>query len=151
MVQSGELVISMNNYGLVLNLHKGCIGAVFISDFLLRVGCIVKRTFSLVNISTSINCLNLVVNGLGNDYQVKNFKFPKVKILFDPNYRFIELKAPGIVIRQSVYESLNTGLKIIDAIVPIGLGQRELIIGDRQTGKSSIAIDCILPKLIFLT
>lgn len=143
--QSGELVISGMNLGLVLNLHKNYIGIVFFTEILLRVGSLIKLTGQLFQIQTSLICLNLVVNGLGEDFYIRKYKFFYYPIIYDLIFRLIELKAPGIISRQSIYESLNTGVKVIDSIIPIGLGQRELIIGDRQTGKSTIAIDCILP------
>lgn len=145
-VQSGELVISNNNYGLVLNLQKNYIGVVFMSEENLKVGSNVQRLYDLISISTSVFLLGQVVNALGIDFSFENYKKPGLAVQNDPTTRQIEIKAPGIIGRQSVYESLNTGSKIIDSIVPIGLGQRELVIGDRQTGKTAIVIDAILLK-----
>lgn len=96
-----------------------------------------KRTGSIVDVPIGEELLGRVLDGLGNPIDGKG----PIK---SSERRRIELKAPGIIPRRSVHEPMNTGLKVVDALVPIGRGQRELIIGDRQTGKTAIAIDTIL-------
>lgn len=145
-VQAGELVMSSvgNNMGLVLNLLHQKIGVVFLSENNLKVGSLILRTYELINVPVGIFLLDSVINALGLNMYIKNFKSKKIFVQLDSVTRSIELKAPGIIERQSVYESLYTGSKIIDGIVPIGRGQRELIIGDRQTGKTALVIDTML-------
>lgn len=150
-VQSGELVLSTSkNYGLVLNLQKSSVAAVFLSEVNLKVGEFVQRLYTLINIPISIFALNSVLNSLGNDYKFENLKNKKLFISLDFSSKNTEIKAPGILIRQSVGEPLSTGVKIVDCIVPIGRGQRELIIGDRQTGKTAIAVDAIINQKLCL-
>lgn len=144
--QAGEFVISLYNYGFIMNLNKNTANIVFMSETNLKAGAIVYRLYQLVNISVSIFYLESVVNALALNHSLNNFLHSKLFVCLDKLNRLIELKAPGLLTRQSVYESLITGTKIIDSIIPIGLGQRELIIGDRQTGKTSIAMDAILLK-----
>ncbi len=138
-VMMGELVLFDNNiYGIVLNLEEGVIGVVIMGDdTTIKEGSFVKRTKRIVETQVGDVLLGRVVNALGItiDDQV---------IIKNAKTRPVERIAPGIMTRQSVDEPLETGIMVIDAMVPIGKGQRELIIGDRQTGKTAIAIDAIL-------
>jgi F-type H+-transporting ATPase subunit alpha len=138
-VKSGELLIFSNSVeGMALNLEEDVVGAVvFGNDALIAESDIVKRTNKIVNISVGYSLLGRVVDALGNAIDGQG------KIVTDESRR-VETKAPGIIARFSVKEPVQTGLKAIDSMVPIGRGQRELIIGDRQTGKTAIAIDTIL-------
>lgn len=124
--------------GLTLNLEKRFVNAVILGNnkFVIQ-GSLVTRTNSLVKIPTGPFMLGRVVDSLGN--AIDGFK----NIPYE-NMALVDIKAPGIIPRQSVRESLLTGIKAIDSMIPIGKGQRELIIGDRQTGKTAIAIDTIL-------
>jgi F-type H+-transporting ATPase subunit alpha len=124
--------------GMVLNLETDSVGVViFGSDREIKEGDIVKRTGEIVQVPVGREMLGRVVDALGNPIDGKGPLKAKEK-------RLIEVKAPGIIPRKSVHEPMQTGLKAIDALVPIGRGQRELIIGDRQTGKTAVAIDTIL-------
>jgi len=124
--------------GMALNLENDNVGIVcFGSDTNIREGDIVKRTGSIVDVPVGKGLLGRVVDGLGNPIDGKG-PIP------DVTPRRVELKAPGIIARKSVHEPMQTGLKAVDSLVPIGRGQRELIIGDRQTGKTAIAIDTII-------
>lgn len=144
-IQSGELILSSSkNYGLVLNLQKSVVSAVFLSEVNLKVGEFVQRLYNLINIPISLFSLSSVLNSLGSDYKFDSILNKKLFISLDFATRNTEIKAPGILVRQSVGEPLSTGIKIVDCVVPIGRGQRELIIGDRQTGKTAIAIDTII-------
>lgn len=139
-VSSGEMIKfnKANLYGMALNLSESNVGAVlFGNDRLVKEGDTVTRTFNLIEVSVGNSLLGRVVDVLGNPIDGKG-------ILKDHIKKKIEVKAPGIISRKSVHEPLITGLKVIDSLVPIGKGQRELIIGDRQTGKTSIAIDTII-------
>ena len=138
-VQAGELVeFSAGIKGMALNLEEDNVGIViFGSDRSIMEGDQVKRTGVIVDTPVGLELLGRVVNGLGEPIDGKG----KIKA---KQRRNADIKAPGIVTRQSVYEPLQTGIKSIDCLIPIGRGQRELIIGDRQTGKTSIAIDTIL-------
>lgn len=138
-VQAGELVeFSSGVTGMVLNLEAGFVGVViFGEDRLIKEGDVVKRTKKIVEVPVGEALLGRVVNALGMPIDGRG-------PLNTPHRRIVELKAPGIVYRQPVGEPLQTGLKAIDAMIPIGRGQRELIIGDRQTGKTAIAIDTII-------
>ncbi len=138
-VQAGELVeFSSGVTGMVLNLEAGFVGVViFGEDRLIKEGDVVKRTKKIVEVPVGEALLGRVVNALGIPIDGRG-------PLNTPHTRIVELKAPGIVYRQPVGEPLQTGLKAIDAMIPIGRGQRELIIGDRQTGKTAIAIDTII-------
>jgi len=141
-VKAGELVefIESKLTGMVLNLEKNSIGVVlFGDDSSIREGDKVKSTGELISISVGSGMLGRVVDSLGNQIDGKGVFNPAL----DDKMR-IERKAPGIITRKSVHEPLQTGIKAIDCLLPIGRGQRELIIGDRQTGKSTIAIDTIL-------
>src|SRR5216110_3187058 len=125
-------------YGIALNLEEESVGAVLLGEFKeIKEGDQVKRTGRIISVPVGEALLGRVVNALGQPIDGKG---PIVSKQFAP----IERLAPGVVDRQPVKEPLQTGLKAIDAMVPIGRGQRELIIGDRQTGKTAVAIDTIL-------
>ena len=138
-VQAGEMVeFSEGTKGMALNLESDNVGIViFGDDSKIKEGDIVKRTGSIVDVPVGKELLGRVVDGLGNPIDgkgpIKSSKRSRV-----------EVKAPGIIPRKSVNEPMQTGLKAIDSLIPIGRGQRELIIGDRQTGKTAIAIDTII-------
>jgi F-type H+/Na+-transporting ATPase subunit alpha len=136
---AGELVEFPGEvYGMVLNLEDTFVGVViFGEDRDIKEGDTVKRTKKIVQVPVGEALLGRVVNALG---QPVDGKGP----IDTPHSRIVELKAPGIVYRKSVSEPLQTGIKSIDSMIPIGRGQRELIIGDRQTGKTTIAIDTII-------
>ena len=125
--------------GIVLNLEKDYVGiAVFGDDRLVGEGDIVRRTNKIISVPTGLKLLGRVVDSLGN--AIDGIKLN----VSASNYKLVELKAPGIIERQSVREPVQTGIVSIDSMIPIGRGQRELIIGDRQTGKTAIAIDTII-------
>jgi len=138
-VQAGEMVeFEGGNKGMALNLEADNVGIViFGDDRSIREGDIVRRTASIVDAPIGKGLLGRVVDALGNPIDgkgpLKNVKRSRV-----------EVKAPGIMPRQSVHEPMQTGLKAIDSLIPVGRGQRELIIGDRQTGKTAIAIDAFI-------
>ncbi len=138
-VQAGEMVeFSAGVKGMALNLERDSVGVVIFGDDRdVKEGDIVKRTETIVEVPVGEGLLGRVVDGLGNPIDgkgaLKNVKTSRV-----------EVKAPGIIARKSVHEPMTTGIKAIDALIPIGRGQRELIIGDRQTGKTAVAIDAIL-------
>mgnify|MGYP000016333675 CR=1 FL=1 len=136
---AGELVEFPNNVsGMVLNLEDTNVGVViFGEDRHIKEGDTVKRTKKIVQVPVGEALLGRVVDALGNPIDGRG-------PIQTPHSRIVELKAPGIVYRQSVSEPMQTGIKAIDALIPIGRGQRELIIGDRQTGKTAIAIDTII-------
>lgn len=136
---AGELVDFGNNVsGMVLNLEDESVGiAILGDDRKVAEGSVVKRTNKIVQVPVGKALLGRVVNALGQPIDGKGD-------LKTTEFRQVELKAPGIVARQSVSEPLQTGIKAIDAMIPVGRGQRELIIGDRQTGKTAIAIDTII-------
>ncbi|KAJ4417659.1 Alpha subunit of the F1 sector of mitochondrial F1F0 ATP synthase [Gnomoniopsis sp. IMI 355080] len=138
-VQAEELVeFASGVKGMCMNLEAGQVGVVlFGSDRLVKEGETVKRTGEIVDVPVGIEMLGRVVDALGNPIDGKGPINTKEK-------RRAQLKAPGILPRQSVKEPVQTGLKSIDAMVPIGRGQRELIIGDRQTGKTAVALDAML-------
>ncbi len=138
-VQAGEMVEFPNGMkGMALNLETDNVGVViFGEDSGIREGDTVKRTGAIVDVPVGRGLLGRVVDGLGNPIDGKG-------PLKDVTRARVEVKAPGIIPRKSVHEPVQTGLKAIDALVPIGRGQRELIIGDRQTGKTAVAIDCFL-------
>ena len=138
-VMAGELVDFGNNVsGMILNLEELSVGAVILGDETqIREGSIVKRTGKIVQVPVGKELLGRVVNALGQAIDGQGDLNAK-------ETRLIEVKAPGIIDRKSVHEPLQTGIKAIDAMIPIGRGQRELIIGDRQTGKTAIAIDTII-------
>ncbi|WP_333574179.1 F0F1 ATP synthase subunit alpha [Sphingomonas sp.] len=138
-VQAGEMVEFANGVqGMALNLEADNVGVViFGSDAEIREGDTVKRTGTIVDVPVGKGLLGRVVDGLGNPIDGKG------PIEYTERRR-VEVKAPGIIPRKSVHEPVQTGLKAIDALVPIGRGQRELIIGDRQTGKTAVAIDTFI-------
>jgi F-type H+-transporting ATPase subunit alpha len=138
-VQAGEMVEFPNGEkGLALNLESDNVGVVvFGDDSNIREGDTVKRTSAIVDVPVGRGLLGRVVDALGEPIDGKG-------PLTDVTRARVEVKAPGIVPRRSVHEPVQTGLKAIDALVPIGRGQRELIIGDRQTGKTALAIDAVL-------
>src|SRR6195256_3053871 len=139
-VQAGEMVEFPGAIkGMALNLESDNVGVViFGEDRTIREGDTVKRTGAIVDVPVGKGLLGRVVDPLGNPIDGKG---PITNIA---ERRRVEVKAPGIVPRRSVHEPVQTGLKAIDSLVPIGRGQRELIIGDRQTGKTALAIDTIL-------
>jgi F-type H+-transporting ATPase subunit alpha len=138
-VQAGEMVEFPNGVkGMALNLETDNVGVViFGDDTRIREGDTVKRTGAIVDVPVGRGLLGRVVDALGDPIDGKG-------PLGDVKRTRVEVKAPGIVPRRSVHEPVQTGLKAIDALVPIGRGQRELIIGDRQTGKTAVAIDAFL-------
>jgi F-type H+-transporting ATPase subunit alpha len=138
-VQAGEMVeFPGGTMGMALNLEIDNVGVViFGSDRDIKEGDIVKRTSSIVDVPVGMELLGRVVDGLGNPVDGKGPVKSKIRSVAD-------VKAPGIIPRKSVHEPMATGLKSVDSLIPIGRGQRELIIGDRQTGKTAVAIDTIL-------
>jgi proton translocating ATP synthase F1 alpha subunit len=138
-VQSGELVLfSCGLYGMALNLERENVGVVvFGNDRAIKQGDIVERTSQIMDVPVGAELLGRVVDALGNPVDGKG------PINASQRSR-IEVKAPGILKRKSVHEPVQTGIKAIDSLLPIGRGQRELIIGDRQTGKTAIAVDAII-------
>jgi F-type H+-transporting ATPase subunit alpha len=138
-VMAGELVEFPGEvFGMVLNLEDSFVGVViFGEDRSIKEGDLVKRTKKIVSVPVGEALLGRVVNALG---QPVDGKGP----INTAHSRVVELKAPGIIARQPVHEPMQTGIKAIDSMIPIGRGQRELIIGDRQTGKTTIAIDTII-------
>ena len=139
-VQAGEMVeFSDGSKGMALNLESDNVGVViFGDDRAVKEGDTVKRTGAIVDTPVGKELLGRVVDGLGNPIDGKGALDKSVK------RSRVEVKAPGIIPRKSVSEPMQTGLKSIDSLVPIGRGQRELIIGDRQTGKTAVAIDAII-------
>ena len=138
--EAGELLQFDNGMeAIVMNLEEDNVGAVLLGPTAnIEEGDIVKRTGRIANIPVSEAMIGRVVDTLGNPIDGKGDI--KGEVLHMP----LERKAPGVIFRQPVNEPLQTGLKAVDAMIPIGRGQRELIIGDRQTGKTSIAIDTII-------
>src|ERR1700757_4431669 len=140
-VQAGEMVEfpSAGVKGMALNLERDNVGVViFGEDRAISEGDEVRRLGEIVDVPVGKGLLGRVVNPLGEPIDGKG---PITNVA---EKRRVDVKAPGIIPRKSVHEPVQTGLKIIDSLVPIGRGQRELIIGDRQTGKSALAIDAIL-------
>lgn len=144
-VQSGELIeFESGLQGIVLNLEEDNIGAVLLGPSKgIKEGDVVKRTNRIASINVGEGMLGRVVDTLGNPIDGKG------PIQGDTFEMPIERKAPGVIYRQPVNEPLQTGIKAIDAMIPIGRGQRELIIGDRQTGKTAVAIDTIINQKEF--
>ncbi|MEZ5687861.1 MAG: F0F1 ATP synthase subunit alpha [Caenibius sp.] len=138
-VQAGEMVEFANGVqGMALNLEADNVGVViFGSDAEIKEGDNVKRTGTIVDVPVGKGLLGRVVDALGNPIDGKG-------PIESTERRLVETKAPGIIPRKSVHEPVQTGLKAIDALVPVGRGQRELIIGDRQTGKTAVAIDTFI-------
>src|SRR3954466_7963295 len=137
--QAGEMVEFPNGMkGMALNLESDNVGVViFGEDSGIREGDTVKRTGAIVDAPVGRGLLGRVVDGLGNPIDGKG-------PIQATERRRVDVKAPGILPRKSVHEPMSTGLKAIDALIPIGRGQRELSIGDRQTGKSAVVLDTIL-------
>ena len=139
-VQAGEMVeFSKGLKGMALNLENDNVGVViFGDDRSIKEGDVVKRTKAIVDAPVGKSLLGRVVDALGNPIDGKGDLDKKLE------RKRVEVKAPGIIPRQSVNQPMQTGLKAIDSLIPIGRGQRELIIGDRQTGKTAVAIDTII-------
>jgi F-type H+-transporting ATPase subunit alpha len=124
--------------GMALNLESDNVGVViFGSDAAIKEGSTAKRTGTIVDVPVGKGLLGRVVDALGNPIDGKG-------PIQTTERRRVEVKAPGIIPRKSVHEPVQTGLKALDALVPIGRGQRELIIGDRQTGKTAVALDTFI-------
>ena len=138
-VQAGEMVEFPGGIkGMALNLETDNVGVViFGTDRDIKEGDTVKRTGAIVDVPVGKGLLGRVVDPLGNPIDGKG-------PIAGAERRRVDVKAPGIIPRKSVHEPMQTGLKAVDALIPIGRGQRELIIGDRQTGKTAIALDTIL-------
>lgn len=138
-IQAGEMVeFSSGIKGMALNLENDNVGIVlFGNDRVIKEGDVVKRTGSIVDVPVGKELLGRVIDALGNPIDGKG-------PIATTQRRRIEVKAPGIISRKSVNEPMQTGLKAVDSLVPIGRGQRELIIGDRQTGKTAVAIDAMI-------
>ncbi|CAM9835182.1 unnamed protein product, partial [Heterosigma akashiwo] len=138
-VQAGEMVVfSAGLRGMALNLEESNVGVViFGDDREILEGDVVKRTGAIVDVPVGPELLGRVVDGLGEPIDGMGPLNTEIRSR-------AEAKAPGIIPRQSVNEPVQTGLKAVDALIPIGRGQRELVIGDRQTGKTAIAIDTII-------
>jgi F-type H+-transporting ATPase subunit alpha len=144
-VQSGELVEFANGLqGIVLNLEEDNVGVVLLGPYSdIKEGDTIKRTKKIASIKVGEGMVGRVVNTLGEPIDGKG-------PILGPTYEMpIERKAPGVIYRQPVNEPLQTGIKAIDAMIPIGRGQRELVIGDRQTGKSAVCIDTIINQKEF--
>ena len=139
-VQAGEMVeFEDGSKGMALNLENDNVGVViFGDDRKIKEGDTIKRTNAIVDAPVGKELLGRVVDGLGNPIDGKGALSSKTQ------RKRVEVKAPGIIPRQSVSEPMQTGLKSIDTLIPVGRGQRELIIGDRQTGKTAVAIDAII-------
>ncbi len=139
-VQAGEMVeFSDGSKGMALNLESDNVGVViFGDDRTIKEGDTVKRTGAIVDVPVGKELLGRVVDALGNPIDGKGSLDKSLK------RNRVEVKAPGIIPRKSVSEPMQTGLKAIDSLIPVGRGQRELIIGDRQTGKTAVAIDTII-------
>ena len=139
-VQAGEMVeFSAGPKGMALNLESDNVGVViFGDDSSIKEGDVVKRTGSIVDAPVGKKLLGRVVDALGNPIDGKGDLDKKLE------RKRVDVKAPGIIPRQSVNQPMQTGLKAIDSLIPVGRGQRELIIGDRQTGKTAVAIDTII-------
>jgi F-type H+-transporting ATPase subunit alpha len=145
-VKAGELVTFNNGVmGMALNLESNVVGIIiFGDDGSIIQGDSVKRTHTIASIPVGKHLVTHVIDSLGNFIDgTEAVTVPKT------DHKQIDVKAPGIIARQSVFEPMQTGLLSVDSMVPIGRGQRELIIGDRQTGKTAIAIDTILNQLFY--
>merc|ERR1719431_218088 len=143
-IQAEEMVeFSSGLKGMALNLEPDNVGiVVFGNDKLIKEGDIVKRTGAIVDVPVGEGLLGRVVDALGNPIDGKG-------PIVDAVRARVGVKAPGIIPRQSVRDPMQTGIKAVDSLVPIGRGQRELIIGDRQTGKTAVAIDTIINQKRF--
>ena len=139
-VQAGEMVeFADGSKGMALNLESDNVGVViFGDDRAVKEGDTVKRTGAIVDTPVGKELLGRVVDGLGNPIDGKGALDKGIK------RSRVEVKAPGIIQRKSVHEPVQTGIKAIDILIPVGRCQRELIIGDRQTGKTAVAIDTII-------
>src|SRR5271154_5224220 len=139
-VQAGEMVeFPDGTKGMALNLETDNVGIVIFGDDRgIKEGDIVKRTKAIVEVPVGMGLLGRVVDGLGNPIDGKG----ELKNVAER--RRVDVKAPGIIPRKSVNEPMQTGIKAIDSLIPVGRGQRELIIGDRQTGKTAIGVDTII-------
>lgn len=144
-VQSGELVeFETGLQGIVLNLEEDNVGVVLLGPYSeVKEGDTIKRTNKIASLQVGEGMLGRVVNTLGQPIDGKG------PILGETYDMPIERKAPGVIYRQPVTEPLQTGIKAIDAMIPIGRGQRELVIGDRQTGKTAVCIDTIINQKEF--
>jgi proton translocating ATP synthase F1 alpha subunit len=143
-IQAGEMCefSASGIKGMALNLETDNVGIViFGNDKFIKEGDIVKRTSFIVDVPVGKELLGRVVDALGLPIDGKGLIPSKLR-------RRVEIKAPGIIPRKSVHEPMQTGLKVVDSLVPIGRGQRELIIGDRQTGKTAVAIDAIINQKV---
>ncbi|ECP9225977.1 F0F1 ATP synthase subunit alpha [Campylobacter jejuni] len=140
-IMTGEMVEFENgDKGMALNLEESSVGIVILGKGEgLKEGASVKRLKKLLKVPVGEALIGRVVNALGEPIDAKG-------VINANEYRFVEEKAKGIMARKSVHEPLHTGIKAIDALVPIGRGQRELIIGDRQTGKTTVAVDTIISQ-----
>ncbi|MBC5858148.1 F0F1 ATP synthase subunit alpha [Campylobacter jejuni] len=140
-IMAGEMVEFENgDKGMALNLEESSVGIVILGKGKdLKEGASVKRLKKLLKVPVGEVLIGRVVNALGEPIDAKG-------VINTNEYRFVEEKAKGIMARKSVHEPLHTGIKAIDALVPIGRGQRELIIGDRQTGKTTVAVDTIISQ-----
>ncbi|RTI84877.1 F0F1 ATP synthase subunit alpha [Campylobacter jejuni] len=140
-IMAGEMVEFENgDKGMTLNLEESSVGIVILGKGEgLKEGASVKRLKKLLKVPVGEALIGRVVNALGEPIDAKG-------VINANEYRFVEEKAKGIMARKSVHEPLHTGIKAIDALVPIGRGQRELIIGDRQTGKTTVAVDTIISQ-----
>ena len=144
-VQAGELIVFENGLkALALNLEEDNVGAVLLGDSkLVKEGDTVKRTNMIASVQVGDGILGRVVNTLGEPIDGHG---PITGTLYEMP---LERKAPGVIFRQPVTEPLQTGIKAIDAMIPVGRGQRELVIGDRQTGKTAVCIDTIINQKEF--
>ena len=143
-VQSGEMVeFNDKSIGMAINLESDNVGVIiFAKDNNIKEGDTVKRTRKIIQVPTGRALLGRVVDTLGNPIDGLG------QISGDVVYKPLDVKAPGIISRKSVHEPVQTGIKAIDCLIPIGRGQRELVIGDRQTGKTAIAIDAIINQKV---
>jgi proton translocating ATP synthase F1 alpha subunit len=139
-IRAGELVIFSNDVkGMALNLEKNIVGVmIFGNDRNVRQGDIATRSFSIIKVPVGLNLKANVIDSLGNSLMDVNF------LNSDQEYYNVDVKAPGIITRKSVHQPLQTGIMAIDSMVPVGLGQRELVIGDKQTGKTALCVDTII-------
>ena len=146
-IQAGEMVefSASGVKGMALNLENDNVGIViFGNDQLIAEGDVVKRTKVIVDVPVGPALLGRVVDALGTPIDGKG----PLKADKNSARRRVEIKAPGIIPRKSVHEPMQTGLKAVDSLIPIGRGQRELIIGDRQTGKTAVVIDTIINQKV---
>ena len=146
---SGEMVKEKSgSLGLVLNLENTNTGVIMFYDNLIMSGDLLTRTYNTLSIGIDHSNMGSVIDPIGNPLSKRStfffYSLSKIFSFFGQIKRSVELKAPGIISRQPVYETLFTGTAPVDTVFPIGLGQRELIIGDRQTGKTTIASDSFL-------